>query len=150
MLSINPTTTLFFSLLISQQLRSILLLRMLSQIHFRQNLLPSCLFFWVHSYISSGGFVRLLSSTHLLVCQDLVLFMLILLTGVLCPFAQVLFILSSFCLPFQPECCSNLFFLETLPYRSAFNFVLLRCILSFNLFKLFKVLWVHSLVKEAT
>ena len=36
-------------------------------------------------YFSSRGFVRLLSSTHLLVCQDLVLFVLILLTGVLCP-----------------------------------------------------------------
>ena len=44
-------------------------LKMLSQIHFRQNLLPSSLFFWVHSYISSGGFVMLLFSTHHLVCQ---------------------------------------------------------------------------------
>ena len=49
-----------------------------------------------HFFISSGGIVMLCSSPITLFCQGHVIFLLIHLTGVSCPFFQVLFILSSF------------------------------------------------------
>ena len=52
------------------------------------------------------------------------------------PLCSSSFRLFKLCISFQLGCCLNLFVLITLPYRSAFNFVLLRCFISFNLFNL--------------
>ena len=48
------------------------------------------------------------------------------------PFCSSSFRLIKPCISFLPECCPNFFFLVTLLYRSAFNFVLLRCIILSN------------------
>ena len=61
----------------------------------------------------------LLCSHFISDCEDHDFFMLIHLTGVLCPFAQVLFHLIKSCISFLPE---------------AFNFVHRRCFLSFKFF----------------
>ena len=49
---------------------------------------------------------------------------------------------------FHSECCLNLFFLVTLPYRSVFNFVLLCCILSLNLFNFSRFIGFTRLSKK--
>ena len=71
--------------------------------------------------------------------------------AVCCDFIKYLLILPSpYSNPFsfQSECCLKLFFLVTLFYRSVFNFVHLRCILSFNLFNLSRVFSFTHLSKK--
>ena len=83
----KPTTSLCFSLLIFQQLRSILLCKDAFQTHLWQKLAFSSPFCYSNdrsSIISSGGIVMLLFSLIISNCEDCVLFVLIHLTGVLC------------------------------------------------------------------
>ena len=85
-----------------------------------------------------------------LFCQDRVLFLVYPFNRSVVSSAQVLSILSSFISLFIQSVvriCNSLF---TLSYRSAFNFIYLRCILFSIWLNLFKVLWFHSFVKEAT
>ena len=80
-------SSLFFSLLVFQQLRSILICKDAFQAHLWQKLAFSSPFFYFNdlsSILSSGGIVMLLSSLIISYCEDRVLFMLIHLTGVLC------------------------------------------------------------------
>ena len=83
----KPIISLCFSLLIFQQLRSILLCKDAFQDHLWQKLAfssPFCYSNDLSSILSSGGIVMLLSSLIISNCEDRVLFMLIHLTGVLC------------------------------------------------------------------
>jgi len=83
----KSTTSLFFSLLVFQQLHSILLCKDAFQVHLWQKLSFSSPFFYssdLSSILSSEGIVMLFSSLIILFCQDRVLFVLIHLTGVLC------------------------------------------------------------------
>ena len=82
----KPTTSLFFSLLVFQQLRSILFCKDAFQAHLWRKLSFSSPFFipMIYLLFSFGGIVMLLSSLIISNCEDRVLFMLIHLTGVLC------------------------------------------------------------------
>ena len=94
----KPTTSLFFSLLIFQQLRSILLCKDAFQTHLWQKLAfssPFCYSNDISSIISFGGIVTLLFSLTISIREDRVLFLLIHLTGVSC-FHSSSLILSSF------------------------------------------------------
>ena len=94
----KPTTSLCFSLLIFQQLRSILLCKDAFQTHLWQKLAfssPFCYSNDISSIISFGGIVTLLFSLTISIREDRVLFLLIHLTGVSC-FHSSSLILSSF------------------------------------------------------
>ena len=98
-------SSLFFSLLVFQQLRSSICCKRAPS----RSCFPSFIPF--HSYFCSGGFVMLLSSTHLFVFFRIVFFSwFIHLTGVLCPFAQALSFYQVF-ISFQLKCYPNRFFL---------------------------------------
>ena len=122
----KPTTSLFVLLLVFQQLRSTLLLRMPSQA-----LLWQKLAFFLHSFLSiiyllflrSEGIVMLLSSTHLLALSG--------------PCFYRAYPFNRSVVPF----CSS--FLSLLN-QSAFNFIHLQVV------QPLKVLWFHSFVKGAT
>ena len=107
----KPTTSLFFSLFISQQLCPILHGRMFSKLicgrswHFPS---PFCYSNDLASILSSGGIVMLLFSLIMSNCQDHVLFVLIHLTGVLC-FHSSSLILSSFASFLNRRAVWNLF-----------------------------------------
>ena len=87
MFSHKPTTSLLFSLLVFQQLRSTILLRMPFQAQLWHKLAFSSPFFYFNYLFSISSFRRLLlSSTHLLVLSgSCSFFLLIHITGVLCP-----------------------------------------------------------------
>ena len=81
--------------------------------------------------------------------KDHVLFMPIHLTGVLCPFAQVLFALSSLASHFYRSAvriCSSLFLFSNGVFSTSSIFV----VFFFKFVQPRKVLWFHSFVKEAT
>ena len=107
----KPTTSLCFSLLIFQQLRSILLCKDAFQAHLWQKLAFSSPFFYFNdlsSILSSGGMVMLLSSLNISNCEDRVLFVLVHLIGVSCP----LFKFFPFCQvlpPFSTGALSEIF-----------------------------------------
>ena len=88
----KPTTNLCFSLLIFQQLRSILLCKDAFQTQLWQKLAFSSPFCYSNdpsSIFSSEGIVMLLFSLIISNCEDRVLFVLILLTGVSCLFSSI-------------------------------------------------------------
>jgi len=87
-------------------------------------------------FFRSRSLVVLLFSTHHPIRQRSCFFMPILLTGVLCPFVQVLFILSSLASPFNRSAAWICYSLFPLSYRSAFNFICLHWILFSILFNL--------------
>ena len=116
----KPTTSLCLSLLIFQQLRSILLCKGAFQAHLWQKLAfspPFCYSNDLSSILSPGGIVMLLFSLIILFCQDHVLFhayqfnwsvvsIIPLLTGVSSKcfhFAKF----KSYSFHVQPECCPN-------------------------------------------
>ena len=105
----KPTTSLLFSLLVFQQLHSTLLLRMPFQALLWQKLSFSSPFF---NYLSSGGIVMLLSSTHLLVLSRSCYFLAYPFNQSAVSSFQVLFILSSLASLFNRSVvriCSSLF-----------------------------------------
>ena len=125
----KSTSSLLFSLLVFQQLRSTLLLRIPFQALLSQKLAFSSTFVYLNylsSILSSGGFVMLLFSVIILIYKDHDLFFAYPFYRSLVPFCSSSFHLINHCISFLPECCRNLFFLITLPYRSAFNLVLTR------------------------
>ena len=82
-------------------------------------------------------------------CQDHVLIVLILLTGVLCPFAQVRFALSclaSFLNRSAARSCSSL----SLFYNGVFFTLFTSVVLFFSIGSTSQGSWFHSFVKEAT
>ena len=107
----KPTTSLCFSLLIFQQLRSILLCKDAFQTHLWQKLAfssPFCYSIDLSSILSSRGIVMLLFYLIIPNCEDHVLFMLIHLTGVSC-FHSSSLILSSFASFLNRRAVWNLF-----------------------------------------
>lgn len=105
---------LFFSLLVFQQLHPTLLLKMPFQtlivievgICFSILLFQLSIFYsFVPEALKCCSFQPIISFV-----KDHVLFVLIHLTGVLCPLLKFFHFIKP-CISFQPECCSNLFFL---------------------------------------
>mgnify|MGYP005815193367 CR=1 FL=1 len=150
----KPTTSLFVSLLLFQQLRCNLLRRVLSKLicgrswHFPS---PFCYSNDLSSIPSFEGNVMLLSSLIISNCEDHVLFVLIHLTRVLCHLFKF-FHLIKFCLSFQPECCQNYIILIHSYLVSTRVLPIPSCLLysKFIAFQPLKVLWFHSFVEEAT
>ena len=118
----KPATSLFVSLLIFQQLCSILLCKDAFQVHLWQKLAfssPFCYSNDISSILSSEGVVMWLFSLIISNCEDRVLFMLIHLIRESCPlFKSSLSV--KFCIPSQPECCLKSF-LPLVPFFQLFR-----------------------------
>src|SRR3954467_12606429 len=104
--SLRPYQAYSFRFWFSQQLRSTLLLKMHFQAQLWQKLAfssPSFYFNYLSSISSFRRHVMLFSSTHLIVLSGSCSFVLIHLTGVLCPSFKFCHLIK-FCPPSQPEC----------------------------------------------
>ena len=130
----KSTSNLLFSLLVFQQLRSTLLLRIPFQALLSQKLAFSSTFVYLNylsSILSSGGLVMLLFSIIISNCEDHVLFVLIHLTRVSCPLLKffssylVLYhfstgVLFEFGLPWSPS-LTGAFSIYIFPSTSRFR-----------------------------